>query len=1155
MSGQPGLAFTRIEVRRSPGIQDRYALDGLCPGINIIHGPNASGKSTTAKAIHALLWPDPPCWPRGALSGQLHLDGSEWFIDFDAGAYQCQRDGQDDSRLNIGGPETRDRYILTLHDLLTADNESFAEAILRESVGGYDVDDAVRELGYRETPTRSMTSANLLKDARKSLRETERLQSELVSQQDDLAELEARRDAAREANNRANLLGRAIRVKEAELTLEDARRVVASFPPSMELLREDETSVLANLRERLSELEGRRERDLSAIVSAKEAVAMTRLEGVPIQPGLITTLRAQCQSLQDLAGNADRETRSWRDSVAQRDLARSRIADRIQEFQINEIEVAGLRRLRDLVSEFELARAQEDAQTALQDWVGEVVPPSNLDQLREGISCLNRWMKAPEAGSAQADARLVAITRIAAILVIILALMLAILAYWFLSVLVVLGVVLLFLARPTSTHTQVDRLQIIQEDYERLGLDRVDTWTSKNVEKLLDRLNDELRKGIVDEEKAHRWDNLAVKREEASMARRKLESQRDQLAEKYGLGPTTSSELYLLAENLDRWQIAEVAARQARVNLDKAVSARGDLLDKINQELSRFDYKPALEHAEVLGNIEDLSNRVQSFSDATRAVKEKQRSLAEDVVPEIEQTEQRCRAIFERLELEDGDDQVLAELMRQLDGYREAIETRKTAEYELKSAVANLGAHDEFKVRDVDGLTRELAEVNERAAEYEQLTRDVVAIETRVADAKQNHDLEKAIAAEIEASDALVAERDDAYRLAAGWSLAEFIRQQTRDRDRPRVFHRARELFSRITYGRYRLEFASEPSPRFRATDTQSGQAHSLNELSSATRVQLLMAVRIAFVEEMEQGPKLPLILDEVLGNSDEHRARAIIDATIEIGRSGRQVFYFTAQHDEVGKWLTILKDVDDVSYKVIDLAVARGLADIERLPTIEISASPMTEVPAPHGMNRRDYREILGVPAIDPWAETGSIHLWHLVHDTDALYHLLSNHINTWGQLSTLIEFGGQNLFENFPGTYEHAHARAKALTATFEAWRMGRGRSVDRAVILDSGAITETFRDRVAQLLLQLNGDAEALVSALDNGSVTGFRKAAVEKLRGYFLENGYLSASTPLRIDDLRVRVVAAMADDLTAHLIDHDDIDELITSICGATSAQF
>ena len=123
-----------------------------------------------------------------------------------------------------------------------------------------------------------------------------------------------------------------------------------------------------------------------------------------------------------------------------------------------------------------------------------------------------------------------------------------------------------------------------------------------------------------------------------------------------------------------------------------------------------------------------------------------------------------------------------------------------------------------------------------------------------------------------------------------------------------------------------------------------------------------------------------------------------------------------------------------------------------------------------------------------------------------------------------------------------------------SIEGWRIGRGRSVDRAVILDSGAITERFRDEVARLLVTLNGDAESLVSSLRNRSVSGFRTAAAEQLRDYFIENGYLSTSTPLRIDEIRVRVVAAVSEDLAARRIDQDNIDELIGSICGATSAQ-
>ena len=61
------LAFTRIEIDRAPGISPGFAIEHLSPELNIIFGPNASGKSTTARAIQALIWPHP-----GSLRGH-HL--------------------------------------------------------------------------------------------------------------------------------------------------------------------------------------------------------------------------------------------------------------------------------------------------------------------------------------------------------------------------------------------------------------------------------------------------------------------------------------------------------------------------------------------------------------------------------------------------------------------------------------------------------------------------------------------------------------------------------------------------------------------------------------------------------------------------------------------------------------------------------------------------------------------------------------------------------------------------------------------------------------------------------------------------------------------------------------------------------------------------
>src|SRR5690606_37194719 len=104
-------------------------------------------------------------------------------------------------------------------------------------------------------------------------------------------------------------------------------------------------------------------------------------------------------------------------------------------------------------------------------------------------------------------------------------------------------------------------------------------------------------------------------------------------------------------------------------------------------------------------------------------------------------------------------------------------------------------------------------------------------------------------------------------------------------------------------HGRYELRLDQQDEPEFTAFDEVDRLERRLEELSSGTRVQLLLAVRVAFVEQQEQGVMLPLLLDEVLGNSDDERARAIMAAAVELAREGRQVFYFTAQADEVVRW------------------------------------------------------------------------------------------------------------------------------------------------------------------------------------------------------------------------------------------------------------
>src|SRR5690606_29293204 len=192
-----------------------------------------------------------------------------------------------------------------------------------------------------------------------------------------------------------------------------------------------------------------------------------------------------------------------------------------------------------------------------------------------------------------------------------------------------------------------------------------------------------------------------------------------------------------------------------------------------------------------------------------------------------------------------------------------------------------------------------IADETAAADRYDEIAHEITATETLITSAKRSHDVESALAAVQRAEDALRDALEEESRAAIAQELIEAIDAATRDQHLPAVFQRARDLFSRVTHGRYELRMSSEAVAEFSAYDTVEGRVRALEQLSSGTRVQLLLAVRVAFVEQQEDGVMLPVVLDEVLGNSDDERARAIMEAVVELAREGRQILYFTAQADE----------------------------------------------------------------------------------------------------------------------------------------------------------------------------------------------------------------------------------------------------------------
>jgi hypothetical protein len=306
-----------------------------------------------------------------------------------------------------------------------------------------------------------------------------------------------------------------------------------------------------------------------------------------------------------------------------------------------------------------------------------------------------------------------------------------------------------------------------------------------------------------------------------------------------------------------------------------------------------------------------------------------------------------------------------------------------------------------------------------------------------------------------------------------------------------------------------------------------------------------LIAVRLAFIE-LNETIRLPLLLDEVLGTSDDERAAAIIDTVITIAREGRQVFYFTAQLDEVGKWLSRLGETA-TAHKVIDLDHVRSnTAPPKRpIPTTPVQFMPP---PRPTGNDHAEYGRQLRVSLFDPWDESSvGLHLWHVIDDVQLLYRMLRKQVTSWWQLKQMPEAEREKLFPGSAHLCVRAQAVAKAIETACRTWRIGRGRPVNRDVLFNSGVVTDRFLDSIVKLAEQQNGHAAAIIAGLKNRYVSGWRNAKTDELYSYFKTHGYLVDSKPQTRRDIESRVLAALTDELQQELIRRERIIQIVNSL--------
>jgi DNA repair exonuclease SbcCD ATPase subunit len=1154
--GMDPAAIEELDIVRAPGFEtEGFALNGFSSGINLIHGPNAAGKTTTADSIERLLWPD-AADDGEQLVGQLMLNGERWRVDVVNGHVEYQRNGQEAAAPNLPSVEQRDRYRLSLHDLLQQEtrNESFAKTIERESAGGCDLSAAHDELNYRDSPiTRRKGVYQDADEAVETWRDERTDAKGLEEERSRLTKLRNELEEAKQARDVQDVLDQAITYCDAKSKHEAAQEKLDEFDGALEQVDGDELDQVETLDEQIAEWEEEKQGAEDKKQDAKTTLEEVALPEGGISEGIIARFKERRDALDECESREEAVNEELEGVKEEQQSAREDIPFDIDHDELVDLDPGTWADVSDFARTAEQVQAERQRREVLDQWADTEEPSeADVQTLERGSKALEEWLMAREASTGASGGKAAfRIGAVSAAVVSLAGIILGILVNPILFGVILVGIALFVYGyqQREDTESSGSQQESHRDSFEQMGLESPESWTEGAVRDRLVEMYDELAAHKVVKERQQQRDTI-VAEQDLDRKKEALMEQREELREKVGAAPeTTDIELAVIVRRVLDWQDAHDEVVRLQAELDQVQENLAEANETLQSELAEYGYDDVEDAATATQRIRNLEQRQSEHETATRKLDTAEESI-EKAMGKLGELRDGQEEVFIALSLEPGDRDTLQALCEQVDEYeetrREVEQTEAVLEQE-RETLEELPEYDpELKEREITDLKQELREVKETAARRDEIQSDIADIEARIREAKSSTTVEDAIAERNQALAALEEQLTDDYAAMVGDVLVDHVQEVTIEASRPRVFQRANELLATITHGRYEL-LLDEGEQTFRAYDTAKQRGFALDELSSGTRVQVLLAVRLAFVEQQEQQTQLPLILDETLANTDDLRAEVIIDSLIELARDGRQIFYFTAQGDEVAKWRTALEDTADVEWTTIDLAEVRDLDRAVDTPELDSVESLTPNPPGVAGHNHESYGEALNIEPFNPYDGAGTAHLWYLVEDVEVLHDLLSLSIERWGQLQNLIERGRDEFIPADVETLSEIQQNGTALEAFVEAWQIGRGDPVDRSVLEASGAVSDTFINRVTDLAEELGGDAEQLVEALYAKEVDRFRQNKAEDLEDYLRENGYIVSREPLDNDEIRIRMIDRLVSDDVPREQAVGGVDDLLARI--------
>ena len=1108
------LQFTSFSLFRAPGFPSHTFPDllNLHTGLNVVYGPNGVGKSTLVRTMRSLLF---------SSDTQKHLEAEarlssgtqQWHLSLSQGKLvQKQLDTGDETRLPGRNDEYADAYWFPLHELLEAEGSQsvFLQAIQREMQGGVDLQLAIRQAGGISTFSNGkLALSRKVKDAWDAY---ESIRMELqanVSLKTDITRLEkelALQPALQQEYAQLQSVRTYLEIFEKQSSL---LSTIQSYDSRLALMDEHTLKDAQALKNALDQANEAVRVQLFAIKADEEALDNLKLDSEFFQNHNVSTiikaridaikeLESQVRSAQKEADNAATALKVWEEQLAWL------VAQAPEQTSLHQM-AAQLTKLAHACEPLRCNLASSETHVRQ---LGEEIPVDateneKLQALKTTLLlCIDTLGKMNSIQRTKPRPRTamvfgaIALSALGALLGIAISPMFGLLGT------VLVGFFLWFISRekPNDAYLSLEQMLCVYQGQleKQQGSFMLESFNLAGVSSLLGKVLERIAEVQLWETENERRRKARQTYQEAKAAYEKWLENWQEASEALNLTEQPDlqgSQFFNFSSHLKDWLLAFITEKQASAHVQQLK----EQLQASATELAALCKLTSTRVVDITAGASQLIEDLQS-ADTLHARLNSLRDLLGREEKKQEEASSALQALYDKLELAVADFQSLESLQNLYEDYRELGDKMRANAQQLASYPVEV--KDSASQTTLKDVAVQLAEKEQALARMKQLYENLGAMRERFESLCSDTKLEEALFRYEEAKDALEAQRKKEVQERMVFSLFEDVKQQSESTYVPQVVQRAGNWLLRITANRFSLGMGKGT---FNALDTTLGRSFSLAELSSGTRVQLLFAVRMAFLEMLESGSEyhFPIFFDELMANSDDQRSLSIAQAIVEIAKD-RQVFYCTAQMDEVTK----LKEVAQGELEVIRLEDEKRRYRIQESPfsAVKVETQPLIEPVQDY----EEYAKALKIQSPLLHEPIGSLSSWYLCTESQELHtHLKRGFVNA-GQAARVGEPYQERLA---------LVAQAQALAQT------GRPKVLTVHDVSDDDLKlnrTAAYYEALQVFLQEECRTGNDVLEAIDSRILKGFRDTSRDALSTFLYDKGFATDDAPYQVAEILSRL---------------------------------